>query len=89
VKDSNWTIDAIVNKTTLIGILNDLDIQIRPSLTDSSERWKAANPIFSIYSDIIKYNKTRFEYLKACLDRSLEENVQLIEFRRSFFKGLW
>lgn len=87
VKDSNWTIDSIVAKTTLIGLINNLDAQI--SLTDSSERWKVANHVFSIYSDIIKYNKTRFEYLKACLDKSLEENVQLIEFRRSFFKGLY
>jgi hypothetical protein len=87
VKGSTWTIDAIVNKSTLIGLLNSLDKPI--SLTDSSGRWQVANPIFSIYSDIIKYNKTRFDYLKACLDLSLDENVQLIEFRRSFFKGLY
>ena len=89
VKESNWTIDAILNKTTLIGILNNLETKILP--TDSSGRWKAGNDrgIFGFYSDLIVYNKTRFDYLKACLDNSLNEKVQLIDFRRANFDGLY
>ena len=37
VKDSNWTIEKIVNKTTLIGILNEREVKIFP--TDSTARW--------------------------------------------------
>ena len=89
VKGSAWTVDAIVKKTTLTGILNEAASPLFP--TDSSGRWKIANDngLFSIYSDLVKYNKTRFDYLKACLDTSLAENVQLVEFRRSNFRGLY
>ena len=87
VKESNWTIESILNKTTLTGILNNLETKILP--TDSSGRWKAANDrgFFGFFADLIVYNKTRFDYLKSCLDNSLEENVQLIEFRRGNFMG--
>jgi adenosine deaminase-related growth factor len=89
VKDSNWTVDAILNKTTLTGILNNLETKLSP--TDSSSRWKATSDrgFFGFFADLIVYNKTRFDYLKACLDKSLEENVQLIEFRRPNFDGLY
>ena len=84
-----WTIDAILNKTTLIGILNNLENKIYP--TDTAGRWAVANTygVFNFYSDLINYNVTRFQYLKACLDKSYEENVQLIEFRRSNFGSLF
>lgn len=89
VKDSNWTIDSILTKTTLTGILNNLEEKIYP--TDSNGRWRVANQndLFNIYSQLTNFNKTRFEYLKACLDTSLEENVQLVEFRRSNFGSLF
>jgi hypothetical protein len=89
VKDSDWTINKIVNKTTLIGILNEMDTKLYP--TDSAARWKVAldNGLFDFYTDLITYNKTRFDYLKACLDDALDENVQLIEFRRSNSNGLY
>ena len=89
MKDSSWTLEAIVNQTTLRGILSNLETPV--ALTDSVGRWDIANNygVFNFYSDIIKYNTTRFQYLKACLDTSLSENVQLIEFRRSGFKNLW
>ena len=89
VKDSDWTIEKIVNKTTLIGILNQMDTKLYP--TDSAARWKVAldNGLFDFYTDLITYNKTRFDYLKGCLDDALSENVQLIEFRRSNFNGLY
>jgi len=89
VKDSNWTIDKIVKKTTLIGMLNEMDEKLYP--TDSAARWKVAldNGLFDFYTDLITYNKTRFDYLKGCLDDALSENVQLIEFRRSNFDGLY
>ncbi|RMZ99767.1 adenosine deaminase CECR1, partial [Brachionus plicatilis] len=66
-----------------------MDEKIYP--TDSKGRWLAANKygVFGFYSDLTKYNRTRFDYLKACLDLSLEENVQLVEFRRSNFGGLY
>ena len=89
MKDSSWTLEAIVNQTTLRGILSNLETPV--ALTDSVGRWDIANNygVFNFYSDIIKYNTTRFQYLKACLDTSLSENVQLIEFRRSGFRNLW
>ena len=90
VKNSpKWTIDEILNKTTLIGILNNLDKKISP--TDSSSRWRITDErrFFEIYSDLLAYNKTRFDYLKSFLDDALEENVQLIEFRRFNFNGLY
>lgn len=89
VKDSDWTINKIVKKTTLIGILNEMDTKLYP--TDSAARWKVAldNGLFDFYTDLITYNKTRFDYLKACLDDALGENVQLIEFRRSNSNGLY
>ena len=89
MKNSAWTLEAIVNKTTLSGILNNLATPV--ALTDSVARWDIANNygVFNFYSDIIKYNNTRFQYLKACLDTSLSENVQLIEFRRGAFRNLW
>ena len=89
VKESSWTIEQILNKTTLTGILNNLSTKVSP--TDSSGRWNIANSIgvFNFYDDLVGYNKTRFDYLKSCLDNSLRENVQLIEFRRSNFKGLY
>lgn len=89
VKGSNWTIDKTVKKTTLISILNSLETKIYP--TDSNARWKEANKLglFDFYLDIILYNRTRFDYLRACLDLSLEENVQLVEFRSRSFGRLY
>lgn len=89
VKGSNWTIDTIVSKTTLTGILNNLEEKIYQ--TDTGGRWGVANKygVFAFYSDLVRYNKTRFDYMKACLDSSLDENVQIIEFRRSNFGGLF
>ena len=89
VKESDWTVERIVNKTTLIGILNDMDSKLYA--TDTAARWNAAleTGLFDFYTDLIRYNKTRFEYMKACLDDALAENVQLLEFRRSNFDGLY
>lgn len=89
VKDSNWSIEAIVNKTTLVGILNEMSEKIYP--TDSAARWDLAlkKGLFGFYADLLSYNKTRFDYLKACLDDALSENVQLIEYRHSTFTGLY
>jgi adenosine deaminase-related growth factor len=89
VKDSNWTISKIVKKTTFIGILNDLKTPLYP--TDTEARWNLANQygVFGFYADLIKYNVTRFNYMKLVLDHALEENVQLLEFRRGFFGNLF
>ena len=87
VKSSNWTVDAILNKTTLIGILNNLKTPLYP--TDTVAHWAVAKDVFNFYSDIIEYNNTRFSYIKACLDNSLRENVQLVEFRIFTFKSLY
>ena len=88
VKNSNWTIDAILEKTTLTGILNNLDEKIYA--TDSSGRWATASNfgVFGFYADLVQLNNTRFLYMKACLDSSLSESVQIIEFRRSNFGDL-
>jgi adenosine deaminase CECR1 len=87
VKESNWTIDEILNKTTLIGLLNNLREKIDP--TDSTSRWSLAEKVFTCYSSIFLYNKTRFAYLKNYLDLSLDENVQLVEMRRFNFGDLY
>jgi adenosine deaminase CECR1 len=85
VKDSNWTIEDIVKKTTLTGILNDLSKPLYP--TDTESRWNLASHtgVFAFYRDLIQYNVTRFNYMKLVLDQALKENVQLLEFRRGFF----
>jgi adenosine deaminase CECR1 len=89
VKDSNWTIENIVKKTTLTGILNDLQKPLYP--TDTESRWNLANQIgvFNFYRDLIQYNVTRFNYMKLVLDQALEENIQLLEFRRGSFGNLY
>jgi len=89
VKNSNWTITEIVKKTTLIGILNDLKTPLYP--TDTEARWNLASQygVFSFYSDLVKHNATRFNYMKLVLDHALEENVQLLEFRRGIFGNLF
>jgi len=89
VKDSNWTIPDIVKKTTLTGILSDLDPPIYA--TDAGGRWNLTNKygVFDFYGDITKYNVTRFNYMQLVLDHALQENIQLLEFRRSLFGSLY
>ncbi|CAF1231950.1 unnamed protein product [Adineta steineri] len=89
VKNSNWTISEIVKKTTLIGILNDLEKPLYA--TDTEARWNLAsqNGTFSFYADLVKHNVTRFNYMKLVLDHALKENVQYLEFRRGFFGNLY
>ncbi|CAF2947939.1 unnamed protein product, partial [Rotaria sp. Silwood2] len=89
VKDSNWTISNIIKKTTLIGILNDLKTPIYS--TDAEARWNLADQhgVFNFYRDLLRYNVTRFNYMKLVLDHALEENIQLLEFRRGFFGNLF
>lgn len=85
VRGSNWTIEAILRKTTLTGILNE-----RPNrayATDTATRWNIAEEmgVFSSYNDLTRYNATRFTYLKLVLDQALADKVQLLELRRGFF----
>ena len=90
VKDSKlWTIDAILSKTTFKGILNGLEKKIKP--TDSAKRWGLVMDLnlFEIFSDLIHFNKTRFDFLKLFLDSAVSENVQLIEMRRFGFGDLY
>jgi len=87
VKGSNWTTDAILNKTILINSLNNLKDKLHS--TDSASRWQLAQNVFTHYSSVISYNKTRSAYLKSYLDLSLKENVQLIELRRFNFGDLY
>ncbi|CAF0982894.1 unnamed protein product [Didymodactylos carnosus] len=89
VKESNWTLPDIVKKTTLTGILNDLEEPIYA--TDTSSRWSIANNkgVFDFYDELVRHNVTRFNYMKAVLNSSLEENVQLLELRRSHFGSLY
>lgn len=85
LNDSGLSVDDIVKRTTLIGILNSQNPKVSP--TDSKTRWKLSNQgaVFDIYDDLFKYNVTRYAYMKAVLDGSLEENSQLVEFRRGPF----
>jgi adenosine deaminase CECR1 len=88
VKYSNLTFDDILAKTTLFGILNN-STDIYP--TDTSDRWKLCedNGIFANFLSIYNHNSTRLLYLKAFLDLSLNESVQLVEFRRNSFGTMW
>lgn len=83
VLNSVWTIDAILNKTTLSGILTEKPVYA----TDTAARWSIAEDqaVFSSYNDLTRYNVTRYEYMKLVLDEALKENVQLLELRRGFF----
>lgn len=78
-----------MNKTTLIGIFRNLPKELRP--TDSNGRWRVANQAgdFTFYDPLLNHNKTRFMYMKACLDLSLVEGVQIVEFRRGQFGTLF
>jgi len=84
-----WSIEAIVNKTTLIGIFANTEKKLLP--TDSNGRWQVAiqDGDFTFYSPLIDHNRTRFAYMKACLDSSLAESVQIVEFRRGNFGTLF
>ena len=89
VKGSNWTIEEIVGNTTLTNILNSQKEKVYA--TDTGARWALANNagVFSFYQSLRNYNNTRFNYLKACLDSALAENVQVVEFRRGAFGTLF
>lgn len=84
-----WPIEEIINKTTLIGIFSNFKEKLKP--TDSNGRWKVANKVgdFTFYSPLLDHNRTRFAYMKACLDSSLAESVQIVEFRRGNFGTLF
>lgn len=86
-KYSNLTFDDVLAKTTLFGLLNNSNIYP----TDTSDRWKLCedNGIFASFLSIYNHNTTRLIYLKAFLDLSLNENVQLVEFRRNAFGTMW
>ena len=79
VADSGWSDEFIANKTTLAGILNDQATPVYP--TDSAARWSLASDVFAFYNDVLTENSTRLMYLRACLDTSLDEGVQYLEFR--------
>ncbi|CAF1150116.1 unnamed protein product [Adineta ricciae] len=89
VKNSNWTISDIVKKTTLTGMLNDLQTPLYP--TDTEARWDLAsqNGAFRFYADLVKHNATRFRHMKLLLDQALDDNVQFLELRRGFFGNLY
>ena len=80
----------LVDKTTLIGILNGLNSS-SVNYDFSEFVWKMAinNNIFLTYQSVSEYKTVRYRYLKAVLDAALDENVQLIEFRRPVFGNLW
>jgi adenosine deaminase-related growth factor len=89
VKDSNWSIEEILRKTTLISMLNEANSTYLP--TDSHGRWDVAltSGLFTFYDDVFKHNQTRYKYMRACMEKSLRDNVQLVEFRRSEFGQLY
>jgi hypothetical protein len=86
VKNSHWTIDKILQKTVFASILNHEKNKVYA--TDGPARWQLSETsgLYLFYDELAKYNRTRFEYMKACLDASLDENVQLVEFRRYNFE---
>lgn len=57
VKGSSlWSVEAILNKTTLLGVLRNENFQP----TDTSRRWKVAlERVIDSYTDLFTYNKTR------------------------------
>jgi adenosine deaminase CECR1 len=89
VKELNLKIDSIVRKTTLIGMLNSLEEPLSP--TDVHARWEYGLKYgaFDIYNELLRFNHTRFQYLRACLDASLSENVQIVEFKRDLHSNLF
>ena len=89
VKDSNWTIDQIVKKTTLIGILNHLKKSLDP--TDTEFRWNLANQlgVFSFYGDLIKYNGTRLKYLQLVFRSSAERKCSIIRISSRIFLEIY
>jgi hypothetical protein len=86
---SEWTVDKIVRRTTLTGMLNETNGSVYA--TDSNGRWAVANArgLFGFYDTIINYNVTRAKYMRACLESMMDENVQLVEFRRGLFGTLY
>ena len=84
--DSKLSTKEIVAKTTLIGILKGLKVS-----SNSEERWNISNDakLFFSYQSVSEYKSTRYRYLKAVLDSALDENVQLLEFRRPVFGNVW
>lgn len=81
--------DEIIQKTTLIGLLNGSNLTLQP--IDSELRWNLTegSGIFFTYQNVSEYKNNRYRYLKATLDAALDENVQLLEFRRFLFGTVW
>jgi hypothetical protein len=81
----------IVEKTTLIGLLQSSKSRQTAETSFSQMRFNLASDknLFLVYKNITEYKKTYFGYLKAVLDASLDENVQMVELRRHNFGNLW
>ena len=79
-----WTVEAIANRTTLIGALNARRVRVSPS--DTGKRWQVATDAFRYYTDLINENTTYFMYLRRCLDLSLADAVQYVELRSLLFE---
>jgi adenosine deaminase CECR1 len=91
-KGKKHTLDYLVKKTTLIGVLNDLKMKKNNDLnSNENERWKLVVDygLMDNYNEVMRHNQTRFKYLKAYLDLCLRENVQLVELRRELNSRLF
>jgi hypothetical protein len=88
--ESYLTKQDVIDKTTLIGILNGLNSSSM-NYDFSEFIWRIAmnTNIFLTYQSVSEYKIIRYRYLKAVLDAALDENVQLLEFRRPIFGNIW
>jgi len=88
--ESYLTKQDVIDKTTLIGILNGLNSSSM-NYDFSEFIWRIAmnTNIFLTYQSVSEYKMIRYRYLKAVLDAALDENVQLLEFRRPIFGNIW
>lgn len=83
-----WTTEKILEKTTLTGIINNMAKPVYA--TDSAGRWNLTSTgLFFFYDELFRYNNTRFSYMTAVLDDSLDEGVQVLEFRRGGFGSMF
>ena len=80
VKDNpKYSRDILTNQLHLIGVLSP---EAKRYPTDSHQRWRDINLLWSRGMGIIEYAPLRNEYLRAMFDTMLDQGVQYVESKR-------
>ena len=93
VKGSNWTVDSIVQKTTLSGLLlaSSDSAQSGDGKEIEKYRWNLAieGGVFDAYSQLLRHAPSRYKYIKLLIEAFASENVHFLELRRDLVSDLF